>query len=54
MAKINGYSQNKISKMLNISRNTLRKEFKDRNINPQIYINQYTKHADTEVINQIA
>lgn len=32
----------------------LRKELKARNINPQFHINQYIKHADTEVINQIA
>ncbi len=51
---LQGYSQNKISKILNISRNTLRKELKMRNINPQLYVNQYTKHANTEVTNQIA
>jgi len=51
---LQGHSQNEIAKTLNISRNTLRKELKARNINPQFHINQYIKHADTEVINQIA
>lgn len=47
---LSGNSQNKIAKELNISRNTLRKELKARDINPQIYINQYIKQANTEVI----
>lgn len=47
---LQGHSQNEISKTLNISRNTLRKELKARNINPQLHINQYIKHANTEVI----
>ena len=47
---LQGHSQNEISKTLNISRNTLRKELKARNINPQFHINQYIKHANTEVI----
>lgn len=51
---LQGHSQNEIAKTLNISRNTLRKELKVRNINPQFHVNQYIKHADTEVINQIA
>lgn len=51
---LQGYSQNEIAKTLNISRNTLRKELKARNINTQIHVNQYIKHANTEVISQIA
>lgn len=47
---LQGHSQNEISKTLNISRNTLRKELKERNINPQIHVNQYIKQANTEVI----
>lgn len=47
---LQGHSQNEISKTLNISRNTLRKELKARNINPQIHVNQYIKQANTEVI----
>lgn len=47
---LQGHSQNEISKTLNISRNTLRKELKARNINPQFHINQHIKHANTEVI----
>ena len=47
---LQGHSQNEISKTLNISRNTLRRELKERNINPQIHVNQYIKQANTEVI----
>ena len=32
---LQGYSQNKVAKTFNISRNTLRRELKERNINPQ-------------------
>lgn len=41
-----GMSQNKISKELNISRNTLRKTLKELDINTKIHINQY---VNTEV-----
>ena len=51
---LQGHSQNEIAKKFNISRNTLRRELKARNINPQIHINQYNKQANTEVSNQIA
>lgn len=51
---LKGHSQNEISKALNISRNTLRRELKARGINPQKCVNQYIKHTNTEVINQIA
>ncbi len=47
---LQGHSQNEIAKTLNISRNTLRRELKTRNINPQINVNQYVKQANTEVI----
>lgn len=47
---LQGYSQNKVAKTFNISRNTLRRELKERNINPQIHVNQYIKQANTEVI----
>lgn len=47
---LEGKSQNAISKELKISRNTLRKELQERNINTQIYINQYIKQTNTEVI----
>lgn len=46
---INGMSQNSIAKELGISRNTLRKELKYRNINTKIHKNQYLKQANTEV-----
>jgi group I intron endonuclease len=48
---LQGHSQNIIAKTMNISRNTLRKELKARNINSQTHINQYVKQANTEVIN---
>lgn len=51
---LQGNSQNEVAKTLNISRNTLRRELKARNINTQIHINQCTKQANTEVINQTA
>lgn len=41
-----GLSQNKISKRLNISRNTIRRLLKERNINTRRHINQY---VNTEV-----
>ena len=44
----NGLSQNKISKELNISRNTLRKALKNLNINTKNHVNQY---VNTEVNN---
>ena len=47
---LQGNSQNEVAKTLNISRNTLRRELKARNINPQIHVNQYIKQANTEVI----
>lgn len=40
---LNGYSQNKISKELKISRNTLRREFTSRGIDTKLYKNQFTK-----------
>lgn len=46
---LQGNSQNEVAKILNISRNTLRRELKARNINTQIHINQCTKQANTEV-----
>ena len=46
---LEGKSQNASSKELKISRNTLRKELQERNINTQIYINQYIKQTNTEV-----
>ena len=44
---LNGVSQNKIAKELNISRNTLSRELKERNIKTDIHINQY---VNTEII----
>ena len=40
-----------IAKELNISRNTLRREFKKRDICTNFHINQYSKHTNTEVNN---
>lgn len=50
---LQGESQNKISKELNISRNTLRKELQARGLNTKCHVNQYIKQANTEVSNQI-
>ena len=44
-----GCSQNEISKVLKISRNTIRRELLKRNIDTKISKNQY-KHANTEII----
>ena len=46
---LQGSSQNAISKELGISRNTLRREFKKRNIDTKLHVNQYIKQANTEV-----
>lgn len=48
---LDGKSQNAIAKELNISRNTLRREFKKRDICTNFHINQYSKHTNTEVNN---
>jgi group I intron endonuclease len=50
---LQGHSQSEVAKTFNISRNTLRRELKARNINPQTHINQYVKQANTEVSNQM-
>lgn len=38
---MDGYSQNKIAKELNVSRNTLRREFSKRDIDTQLHKNQF-------------
>jgi group I intron endonuclease len=44
-----GYSQNEISKILKISRNTIRRELLAKNINTKLSKNQYSQ-ANTEII----
>lgn len=46
---LEGHSQNEVAKTFNISRNTLRRELKSRNINTQKHRNQHVKNANTEV-----
>lgn len=50
---LEGHSQNKIAKELGMSRNTIRRELQKRDLNTQIHVNQFIKHANTEVSDQI-
>lgn len=48
---INGMSQNEISKTLKMSRNTLRRELKKRDIKTDFHVNQFINNANTELSN---
>ena len=46
---LEGHSQNEVAKTFNISRNTLRRELKSRDIDTQKHRTQHVKNANTEV-----
>nr|DAH03957.1 MAG TPA: intron associated endonuclease [Caudoviricetes sp.] len=48
---LNGMSQNEISKTLKMSRNTLRRELKKRDIKTDFHVNQFINNANTELSN---
>lgn len=48
---LHGMSQNEISKILKMSRNTLRRELKKRDIKTDLHVNQFINNANTELSN---
>lgn len=48
---LGGMSQNEVCKILKMSRNTLRRELKKRNIKTDFHINQFKNNANTELNN---